>query len=100
MPLKMMMPQTVIRPRKKVWRNERARRPRQAAQPDLGGFDVDDVEKRAIGQERRQERVLDDIGVSDADIFGDQERRRAHHRRHQLAIDAGGASIAPAFTAE
>ena len=80
--------------------NRRRRRSRQTAQAELRRLDIDDVKQRAIGEKRRQERVLDDVGVGDADIFGDQEGRRAHHRRHQLSVDAGGASIAPAFTAE
>ncbi len=34
-------------------------------------------------------RVLGDLRVRHADVFGHQECRRAHHRRHDLAVDAG-----------
>ena len=94
------MPQTVISARSTAWCNGAVGRARQSAQAELRRLDIDDVEQRAIGEERRQKGVLDHFGIGDADIFRDQERRGAHHRRHQLAVDAGGASIAPAFTAE
>ena len=58
------MPQTVISARSKSVDRSGARRARQAAQPELGGFDIDDVKQRAIGQERRQKGVLDDFGIS------------------------------------
>ena len=32
--------------------------------------------------------MLDDFRIGNADIFRDQERRGAHHRRHQLTVDA------------
>ena len=64
---------------------------RQAGHAGLHGFEIDDVEQRAIGEQRRQQRVLAHLRVGDADIFGHQERGGAHHRRHQLAVDAGRA---------
>ena len=49
-----------------------------------------DIEQRHVRKHRRQRRVLADLGVRHADVLGHQERGRAHHRRHDLAIDAGG----------
>ena len=52
----------------------------------FAGFQVDDVDKGDIGDNRRQESVFDHLDVGDADILDHQEGRRAHDRGHQLAI--------------
>jgi hypothetical protein len=51
---------------------------------------VDDVEQRDVGDGRRQHRVLDDLRIRDTHVFHHQEGRRAHHRRHDLAVDRAG----------
>ena len=61
----------------------------QAFQTHLQGLEVDDVEQRDIGDDGRQEGVLDDLQIADAGVFGHQEGRRPHHRRGQLAVDRG-----------
>ena len=68
-----------------------APRLRDAGHAGLHRLQVDDVEQRAVGQQRRQDGVPDHVGVGDADVLGHDEGGRAHHRRHQLAVDAGGA---------
>ena len=64
---------------------------RDAGHAGLHRLQIDDVEQRAVGQQRRQDGVPDHVGVGDADVLGHDEGGRAHHRRHQLAVDAGGA---------
>ncbi len=49
-----------------------------------------DVEQRDVGNDRRQEGVLDDLRIRHADVLGHEEGGRAHHRRHDLAVDARG----------
>ncbi|MDT4878281.1 hypothetical protein FQZ97_1138690 [compost metagenome] len=46
-----------------------------------------DVEQADIRQRGRQEGVLDDVGIRDAHVLDHQEGGRAHHRRHDLAVD-------------
>ena len=48
---------------------------------------MNDVDQRDIGDQRRQEGVLDHFNVGDADVLDHQEGRSTHHRRHDLAID-------------
>ena len=62
------------------------RLPGQAFQPELGYFEMDDVEQRQIRDQSRQCRMFDQVEITDAGEFGDQEGRRAHHRWCQLAI--------------
>ena len=63
------------------------RAPRQALEIGLERLEVDDVEERDVGNDRRQEGVLDHLRVGNADVLDHQERGRAHDRRHQLAVD-------------
>ncbi len=51
------------------------------------GLDVDDVEQGNVGNDGRQKSVLHDLDVGNAHVLHHQESRRAHYRRHQLAID-------------
>ncbi len=48
-----------------------------------------DVEQGGIAHESGDDGCLDDLEVGHVDIFGDDEGRRAHDRRHELAIGAG-----------
>ncbi|MCY1196067.1 hypothetical protein D9M72_73990 [compost metagenome] len=57
---------------------------------ELQGLQVDDVEERDVGDRGRQDRVADDVGIGDADVFDHQEGGRAHDGRHDLAIDRRG----------
>jgi hypothetical protein len=59
-------------------------------QPGLQRLQVHDVEERDVADDRRQEGVLDDLDVGDAHVLDHQEGRRAHHRRHDLAVDRAG----------
>jgi hypothetical protein len=59
----------------------------QALEAGLHRLQMDDVEQRDVGGDRRQEGVLDHLDVRDADILRDQEGGRPHHRRHDLAVD-------------
>ena len=61
--------------------------PRQALQVHLQGFEVHDVVQRDVRDQCRQDRVLHHLHVGDADVLDHQEGRRAHHRRHDLAVD-------------
>ena len=58
----------------------------QAGHVGLARFQVYDVDERQIGDERRQQGMLDHFNVGDADVFDHQKRRRSHHRRRQLAV--------------
>ena len=62
----------------------------QAAQPELASFHVGDPEQARIGGEGRDGGRLGDFDVGDVDVFGDDERRRAHDRRGKLAVDGRG----------
>ncbi|MNQ33431.1 hypothetical protein D3C85_468620 [compost metagenome] len=67
----------------------RARRARRhhGLDAQLQRFQMDDVEQRNVRNRRRQKGVADDVGVGNAYVFDHQERRRAHHGRHDLAVD-------------
>ena len=54
----------------------------------LACLQMHNVEQGDVRNYRRQERVLDDLRIGHADVLGHQECRRAHHRRHDLAINA------------
>ena len=60
---------------------------RQAFHLRLLGFQMDDVDQRDIGNQCRYEGMGHHLEVGDADILDHQEGRRAHDRRHDLAIN-------------
>ena len=47
------------------------------------------IEQRNIADRCRQEGVLHNFRIGNPDIFDHQEGGRAHHRRHDLAVDGG-----------
>ena len=65
--------------------------PRHAAHGRLDAqlerLQVHDVEQPQIGQRGRQKGVPHHVGIRDADVLDHQEGGRAHHRRHDLAVD-------------
>ena len=61
--------------------------PGQSLEVHLHGFQMDDIEQGNVGNQRRQGRSLDDLGIGDAHILHHQEGGRAHDRRRQLAVD-------------
>ena len=61
-------------------------RPRQPSQAELQGLEMRYVEKRHIADRRREGRGNHDVEIADTDKLGDDERRRAHDRRHDLAV--------------
>ena len=62
---------------------------RQPAHAGLHGLQMDDIDKRDIGNRRRNDGVLDDLGIGNAHIFHHQEGRSPHDRRHDLTVDRG-----------
>ncbi len=74
----------------------------QAAQPgarltvadglhaELERLEVHYVEQGDVGDGRRQEGVLDDVDVGDANVLHHQEGGGSHDRGHDLAVDRGG----------
>ena len=65
-------------------------RSRHAPQAQLGGFDMGDVKQGGIGRKGRYGSGLDDLHVRHVDIFGNDKGGRAHDRRSQLPVRAGG----------
>ncbi len=61
----------------------------QPLEAELAGLDVGQVEEGGVGGEGRDRRRLADLQVGNVDVLGDDERRRAHDRRHDLAVDSG-----------
>ena len=62
------------------------RRSRQTPEIELHRLQVHDVHERDVGGDGRDHRMLDDLGIAHPGELGDQERRRAHHRRRELAV--------------
>jgi hypothetical protein len=60
---------------------------RNATDVGLHRFQVHDVEQRDVGDQRRQDGVLEHLRVGNADVLDHQESRSAHHRRHDLTVD-------------
>ena len=60
---------------------------RQALHIGLKRLKMDDIDQRDIGNRRRQEGMLDDFRVRNADIFHHQKGRSPHDRRHDLPVD-------------
>ena len=73
-----------------VRERHRRRWSRQTLEVELHRLEVHDVHERDIGRDGRDQRVLDDLGVAHPGELRDQERRRAHHRRGELAIGRRG----------
>jgi hypothetical protein len=51
---------------------------------------MDDVDQGDIGDDGRQEGVLDDIHIGDAHVFHHQKGGGPHDRRHELAVGGAG----------
>ena len=73
-------------------------RPFNAVHLQLAGFQVHDVDQCHIGNQRRQNRMLDHF-QGNTDIFHHQERRSTHDRRGQLTLQDAATSTAPALVA-
>ena len=58
---------------------------------------MNNVNQGNIGNDGRQKGVLDDFDIGDAHILHHQKCRRAHDRRHQLAIGGAGHFHGPGF---
>ena len=61
-----------------------------AAQAQLFGLEVDGDEDAGEIQDRGQDGPDDDARIGHADVFGHQEGRCAHERRHDLPAGRGG----------
>ena len=61
----------------------------QPAQAQLAGFQMRDIKQRHVGDHGRYQCVHQHLEVGDADQLGDDEGRRAHDRRHDLAVGRG-----------
>ena len=70
---------------------------RQALHVRLKRLKVNNVDQRDIGNRCRQESMLDDFRIRNADIFHHQEGRSPHDRRHDLTIDRGSHFDCPGF---